>query len=530
MRRLTALLIVVLFFSASCQKQEKAELERLQQEADRLQQEMAGTGAPESGVFVSENAEFFIDFDKDRYGIDAGSTVSVHYTLPQAATLEVITKEGWSAVVNATGDKEGIIVINAPDPATSSDIVVKAITANGAGLAVNLPIMVRDPYTDATRTDVAAMGYFCFNTELATDYNFKMMAEAGFNMLSVEYVDNWKEQLDLAHKYGLKVVLFINVPAGEYYESGGTSPTLKETIDYAKNHPALAAYQIIDEPSVKWLDYVYYQRKAVREMDPDHPVYINLGPSNASSWTYGVETFEEYAETYVRDCEFDILTFDQYPVYTYGIDPSWFRSLAVYFRLCKQYNIPLWAFTLSCREISREDPTLENIRLQCNVNLAYGAQVNQYFVYRNTSGTNYCPLVVDWSTGIASYTEVYDFCKQYNHEMHNRGFVFADCNVTKICNPGVFDAWVDVFNPKDLPPQIKNLSAEEETLISFIENRGNEYVVVVNKLWKKPQKVGLELNDMVYMIDCEGQFTEYQPGVYPDIQIDPGDMLVIKVK
>lgn len=204
-------------------------------------------------VAQPEDSEFVITFDKAGYGVDAASSVSIAYSLPEAATVEVMAMDGWNATVNATGAEEGVIIVTAPYPASPTDIVATATATDGRKTAVTLPIVVRDPYTDATRTSVAAMGYYCFNTPLATDEHFRKMAECGMDMLTIESSDNWLEQLD---------------------------------------------------------------------PNPNHPVYINFGPSNGSKAAYGVREYAEYVETIVSECGLKFITFDQYPVYEGYIDPS----------------------------------------------------------------------------------------------------------------------------------------------------------------------------------------------------------------
>lgn len=527
-------LVLAAILTVGCNKLEKQKVEQL--EKDLAELENAGTPAvPDAQeVNVPEDGAFTITLDAARYGVDAAGSVEVGYTLQEAAALEVNAKEGWTAKVNATDGKTGTITVTAPDPASPADVVLKATTAEGKTAAVVLPLMVRDPYTDATRTDVAAMGYFCFSPDVATDYHFKKMADAGFNMLTIESVDNWQEQLDLAHKYGMKGVLFVNGPAGDYYFDHN-STKLTEVIEEAKQHPALAAYQIFDEPHLRQIGQIKFEKDRIEELDPVHPVYVNLHPGSASINALGVDDYFEYVETMVTECNLKFITFDQYPVYVSGIDPSWHKSLVAIYTSAKKHNIPFWAFTLCCREYSRIDPTLENIRLQCNTNLFFGAQVNQYFVYRNTSGTNYAPLVVyekqpDGSyIRVEKYTQVYEDCKAYNREMHNVGFVFADCNVKAVRNTKVINNWVEGFRISDLPKQIKNISAEGEALLSFIENKGNEYVAVMNSVWTMPKKIKVEITDMVYKIDHDGVFTQLDPGVH-EVLLDGGDMVIFKVK
>ncbi|MBQ5402351.1 MAG: hypothetical protein IIU16_05495, partial [Bacteroidales bacterium] len=381
--------------------------------------------------------------------------------------------------------------------------------------------------------------YYGFHNGIANDHNFQMLADGGFDMITIESVDDWKKQLDLCQAHGVKAVLFVNGPAGEYYRDG-TSTWLRDIVTVAKNHPALVAYQIADEPNVYQIPQFKYEKEAIEAMDPDHPVYINLHPGHAGNPMdlYGTPTYAEYVERYVTECDLDFITFDQYPVYQGYIDRSWYMTLCNVRESALRHNIPFWAFTLCCREWSREDPTLENIRLQCNTNLAFGAQVNQYFVYRSTSGTDMAPLQTwEWQDGIkdgvkvevVKYTEAYDHCKAYNREMHNRGYIFAGCNVKALRNTYVIENWLERLSLNDLPPQIKSLYSTREALISFIENKGNEYIAIVNSIWNMPQTVKVELEDMVYSIDHDGVFTEHQPGLV-EFQLEGGDMIVLKVK
>ena len=527
-RRLILLLtaIVLATLMAGCNKEDKSRLEQLQQDLARLEEQDLPTVPEPTQTTPPEAGAFAFTFDKSGYGIDASGTISIAYSLPEAATVEVSAKDGWSATATSGSATRGEITVTAPDPASPAEIVATATTADGRRTAVTLPITIRDPYTDATRETVKAMAYYALNTYLATDEHFRKMAECGMDMLSIESDDNWLEQLDLAHKYGMKGVLFVNGPAGDYYRNNEDT-RLTDIIEVAKNHPALAAYQIFDEPHLKYLNQMKVSKARVEELDPnpDHPVYINIGPSNASEATYGVKEFEEYVETIVSECNLKFITFDQYPVYQGYIDPSWPRTLDIVFKTAKRYNIPFWAFTLCCREWYREDPTLENIRLQCNVNLAYGAQVNQFFVYRATSGTNLAPLMND-----GTYTVAYDYCKAYNREMHNRGFVFAGCNVKQLRSKGIFGAYLNNFSAMDLPAQIKDMQIEGDAVVSLIENKGNEYLVVVNGSWQNHCTIDVEFNTLVYSIDHDGVFTEHQGGSKASFDMEGGDMMVFKYR
>ncbi|MBR3743739.1 MAG: hypothetical protein IKN31_01365 [Bacteroidales bacterium] len=530
------MIFAAIFIAASCNKEDKLKVEQLQEELESLQKGDL-PGVPASSVEdVPDDLPFFFAFDKTRYGVDAGSTVSIPYTLQQAATVTVSVKGGWKAVVKASGPAEGTIEVTAPDPASPVELVATAVTEDGLEAAVILPLLVRDPYTDATRTTVGALAYYCLDTRLAIDYHFQKLAECGMNMITIEEVNNWETQLTLAEKYGIKGVLFVNGSAGDYYR--GNHARLEQTIAKAKTYPALAGYQIYDEPSTENIAQIKYEKDAIESLDPNpgHPVYVNLHPSSASKSSLGVEDYFEYVETFVSECNLQLITFDQYPVYQGYIDPSWPRSLAAVRQSALRHDIPFWAFACSCREWNRVDPTLETLRLQCNTNLAYGAQVNQFFVYRSTSGTDLAPLQT-WEYNpdgtkrwdVAKYTAAYDVLKAYCTEMHNLGYVFAGSDVKAVRKTQVLDAWNESLSVKDLPPQINSLFTSREAVVSFVENRGNEYMVVVNSLWNWTQQVAIDLSDVVYVIDHDGNFTELQPGV-SRFDLEGGDMLVFKYR
>ena len=122
--QLFALVLVLLTaLASSCNKEEKIKVEQLQQEMENLQQQSL-PGVPSlTEVAQPEDSEFAITFDKAGYGVDAAGSVSIAYSLPEAATVEVLARDGWNATVNATGAEEGVIIVTAPDPASPTDIV-----------------------------------------------------------------------------------------------------------------------------------------------------------------------------------------------------------------------------------------------------------------------------------------------------------------------------------------------------------------------------------------------------------------------
>ena len=82
---------------------------------------------------------------------------------------------------------------------------------------------------------------------------------------------------------------------------------------------------------------------------------------------------------------------------------------------------------------------------------------------------------------------------------------------------------------EDLPEQVKSIDSESTALVSFEENNGNDYIVVVNGDCFTKCNVSVEFTQMCYTIDRNGVFTEHQPGK-EKFTLDEGDMLVIKYR
>ena len=530
----TAFLLSALILVVACNETDKARVEDLQQELDAMQRQVPPE-VPAADIVNPVDEAFAFTFDKVRYGVDAGSSVTIKYSLPEAAALSFIVPEGWGIEAGQPAAPSGTIVVTAPDPASPAEIVVTATTADGRSTTVKLPLMVRDQYSDATRTTFMTLGYRGPKNHQATIETFQKLAEAGLKMITVETDEGeFMHQLDLAEQVGMKCVPVVWDAAERYERDPENYKGLDELIDKLKNHPATYAYHIYDEPSTNLIPVLKFRKERIEALDPNHPVYINL-LSEASAMGLGVENYEDYVEAYIRDCGVKLLSFDIYPcrppedpTYCDQIIPYWWKCNEIVSSLTKKYGIPWWGFAASCW-INKEQhlfakPTLENLRLQVYTNLAYGAQVIQYFVILQYGGTDYAPLMID-----GTWTEAYDTLKEFNSELHKRGWVFDGCEMEKVRHTNLLPTWTEHLKDADLPPQIRTLSTDQDALIGFISNRGNKYVTVANKSLKEKMTLDVIFDDMVYTIARDGLFTEQQPGP-AQFTLDEGDMLVIKYR
>lgn len=533
MKRIVLLLAAAALLFA-CNKADIERVERLQQELDELQRQTPSGVPAAADIVVEPQVPFAFSFDKEFYGVDAGSSVTINYSLPEAATVEVTPREGWDVSVNSSGES-GQIVVTAPDPASPAEFTVTARCDDVRSAAATLPLMVRDPYSDATRTTFKTMGYRGLKNHMATLENFQHLADAGINIITVETDEGpFMHQLDLAEQVGMKCVPVVWPYAEAYDRDPVNYKGLDEIINQLKDHPATFAYHIYDEPSAALIPSLLLRKERIESLDRNHPVYINL-LSYASPEGLGARNYRDYIEAYIRDCKLKFLSYDFYPCrpegdpdYPDGIQSAWWECNEIVADLTKRYGIPWWGFAASCW-IDREQhlfakPTVENLRLQVYSNLAYGAQVIQYFTILQYGGTSYAPILID-----GSWTGAYDTLKDFNTELHRRGWVFDGCTMEKVRHTNTAPAWTTRFCNADLPPEIGGLATDQEALIGFIDNHDNKYVTVGNKSVKEKMTVDAVFNSAVYTIARDGLFVE-QPSGPARFVLDEGDMLVIKYR
>ena len=521
--------LLVLFVSCNTLQEE---FERAWQELQTQVQEAAQIGVEDIPDVVEpqQPAPYEFTLDRERYGVDAGGSVSIRYTLPESSTVEVIAKEGWTAVVNESG-AEGEIVVTAPDPASPSDITVIATSESGARTAMYLPVMVRDPYTDATRTRVNLLGYYSFKTRWATPENFQKLADAGLTSVTIEGDEpNFFEQVEMAYNAGLKVLPIIGFLTERYERYGSEYTGLDDFVNVMKDHPATLAYHIYDEPSTAAIPSLKIRKERIEQLDPVHPVYINLNPDGSPS-ALGTDVYRDYIEAFARDCECKFISFDMYPIMPEGkVMGHWHKCLTAVSEVTREYGIPFWAFAASCcidleGPTVRAMPTVENLRLQVYNDLAYGAQVVQYFTIMQFSGTSFAPMMYDGNWNETAY----DVLKETSLQVQKRGYVFDGCAVEKYRFAGEVPAYGEALYERDLPESIASLTSTGSVMVSFLSNRGNKYIALVNQSYVAKSPVQVTFNDMVYIIGRDGSFTEHGSGS-EEFLIDEGDLMIIKTR
>ncbi len=470
-----------------------------------------------------------LSFDKTKYGVSAGESAVIGYSLPRDGQVDIICEGGWSAAVHPRDARCGDITVTAPDPATGAKPEAVVSFCEGGQARRQLPIMVKDPYTESTRPKTNLMIFGGLANTNTTREDYQKLAEAGFTMTTLEGgdpmdMDNDGRIDDTDRLETIRYKLGLIKSVGLKYSLH--HPVLAESIELVRDDPDLTMIHIYDEPGL-WLIPDLNRRKTwVKSVAPDVPVHINLCPSG-SIRALGTDYYRDYVQTMVDGCDMDILSFDMYPIMDdRTIMNDWYKCMEVNSDIARTKGIPFWPFTACFYQESehRHYPDLANMRLQVYTDLAYGASVVQYFLYRAYNNETRAPIMLD-----GSYTDLYDLVKDFNAEVHRRGYVFAGGKVSKTRFTGLTPICCLPLTSGDLPAEISYVGTDRTALVSFVENGGNEYVVVVNGSCFEKCNVEVELSSMAYTIDRTGAFTEHQQGK-AEFVLDEGDMLVVKYR
>ncbi len=303
-------------------------------------------------------------------------------------------------------------------------------------------------------------------------------------------------------------------------------------------HPALYGYHLRDEPSATDFPELGVWMRRLEAVDKKHPSYINLFPNYASTEQLfgkdfqpetGKDIFEQHLEAFLKEVPAPFISFDHYPVIetndSRSLRPLWYKNLEIVAKVAQKNKLPFWAFALSVAHAPYPIPTVAEIRLQQFSNLAYGAQVLQYFTFW-TPGVNsswdfhHAPIGLD-----GRRTAVYDRVKQVNKEIQGLAGVFLGAKVLSISHTGK-QVPAGTRRLDKLPEQVRVLETSDGgAIVSVLEKNKRRFLVIVNRDFLNPMKLTTVTDDTVQRVQKDG--TLVKANAYePTLEVDPGDIVV----
>ena len=335
-----------------------------------------------------------------------------------------------------------------------------------------------------SKAHIPILGWYSIPPEEATPARYLEMKDAGFD-ISFSFLgspQDVQKSLDAAHQAGMKIVI--------------SCPELKtETEKIVKrfmDHPALAGYFLRDEPAVDAFTDLGNWAKRVNAVDPKHFCYVNLFPNYATPLQLGTVDYRDYVNKFAKEVPLHFLSFDSYPLTSAeGVYEKWHQNLEIFSDEAKKVNKPFWGFAQSILfDNKHEDPSLATMRVQMFTNLAYGAQGLQYFTYWTpvSSAEDFRggPITLE-----GKRSTVYDNIKTLNQEIKSLSGVFYGAKVKSLQFFGN-NIPIGTKRMSVLPAPIRVFATEGKTaLVSFIENGGKQFIVIVNTDYRKKMSLTL---------------------------------------
>jgi len=340
--------------------------------------------------------------------------------------------------------------------------------------------------------------------------------------------------LEAAGKAGIKLMI--------------SCPELKSdpeiTAKRFKNHPALEGYYLADEPGKSQFQELADLAKRLKAVDDKHYSFVNLFPNiNSNQSKFGTKDYKEYIETFDKLFPAPYLSFDFYPVVDGTVHPRWYENMEFFANKYRNEGRPFWAFALTTSYLAYSNdsgqptlndffqlyktynpektfvhdiPTLAALRLQVNVNLAYGAQGIEYWSFRGFGS----PLDEQ-----GKRTVVYDRLQKVSNEIQHLSGVFLGAKVISVSQTGL-NIPNETTRLSQLPAPVKLLeTVGEGAVVSVLENGGNTFLVIVNRDFKNSMKLIIYTDDTVKKVLKDGTIipaNEYANAT----EVEPGDMTI----
>lgn len=214
------------------------------------------------------------------------------------------------------------------------------------------------------------------------DATAQQMLEGGWNVV-------WcgEKELEVAQRHGLRAQLTDGLLAPAVLDDPPQREKLDALIARVRQHPALYAYFITDEPNTTNFHGLGRLVAYLRERDPGHLAYINLFPTYASNEQLGnrgdtVTAYRAHLQQYLETVKPALISYDHYQFTANGDSGQYFLNLALIRDAALGAGLPFLNIVQACSWTpSMRVPNGDELRYLVHTTLAYGAQGISYYVY-----------------------------------------------------------------------------------------------------------------------------------------------------
>ncbi len=391
--------------------------------------------------------------------------------------------------------------------------------------------------------DFIIVGYAGPPPEEATLERYREIAESGIKYLATGGSGNYSPEqnlkaMDLAYKAGIGIIPWDirTLPYTANQNITIDTAALAGIVNDYKDHPALAAYIIMDEPYAHLFPELDTITQLFRKLDPDHATLINVNPS----YGWVGDDYRAYIQSYIKTVKPKLLSYDHYSL---RIDTTmhemWFNDLSIVREAARGADIPYMVFVMS-EGITNgfRVPSRAEILWQANTALAYGTRGIGWFAYwtplpdhgwsiAREDGKS--SLVEDHYNAMidkkGNRTEIYEFVKETNQYLKKVGkelLGWDNSDAARFEKGQIVEGSSPVITPE---------GEKANLIIGTFRKDERLRIVLSNSSWDHPAlfslKVspGWELDGVFASIDAE-------PGKGSDTEwtLEPGGSLILELR
>lgn len=262
----------------------------------------------------------------------------------------------------------------------------------------------------------------------------------------------------------------------------------------------------------------------VRNLDPNHIVFLNLACSMNPMYVGNYVTYEAYLDAFQNAFKPGLWCFDYYPIIGADKEGNWWVNYSSFYKYLKNYSDisksthrPFWSYVMCMSSSNKERftypiPTEPMVRYQAFTALAFGAKGILYYYYAKGNYTNSnSKYETSPINGEGKETKVWEYLQHVNREIAdlNRAFLYTKHmaifrtsnglsgeNIEKIDLPyGPILSLETEFNDLESIPDLSNESKPDGAFVSHYNYGPINYMLIINRNLKHSQTLKIEFDD-----------------------------------